>query len=664
MAGCTIVFGEIGHLAQNAALGVAAICGNAGMPSDAVPGLESITEKDSSMMPASPVRGFSLPTIHRNGSAFGGNSKDALFTSDSAEFWRSFKCLPDDCEVKAQLATTEPDEEQPRNPPPEKSTKVHLGKLLRNRGRIGFGTAKALGKFSHFTPVSAPETTAIFEENVGSISKALSEDLEAVGGSYSSFSDSTAPEKESLTNRLLVLNSTLATAEGLNFVGGYAFFKDNCKVEKSAEILQGDGSKAPSMNVLKNGFMNAEKYSNDNPSSSRGKSSSPSDDVAFEFDVETPYQEELSDVNDASDNEESPRGGLRLNAGYSSLEGISVGGKLTRNNILGRNSEIGLSARYSSVRTSYELGYADSDFAGSRFGLATSLFSDKLSAKNFGKGLSLVPFRLGSDGANLLVNRNLGAGLSVIANYRLSKDTFEMTGKGAVCDSAVFGSAFCGEIGKRTTSIASVALTLERKRNVAEGMQSLKLRLAQDISVGGSSSFSRTRVGAEAQFGMGGSWKLSVDAEGGYMTALDKKPIPLFERFYVGESTMRGFDLRGIGPKIQPTGALATEFAAIGGRAYYVARTELSVGIGGVFGTHGVRPSIFMDAGSVFAASKSGLLPGELVSGNSAKPRVAVGVGLALGTPAGKLRIDFAQPISKQYGDRAKMLSISFGARI
>jgi outer membrane protein assembly factor BamA len=75
-----------------------------------------------------------------------------------------------------------------------------------------------------------------------------------------------------------------------------------------------------------------------------------------------------------------------------------------------------------------------------------------------------------------------------------------------------------------------------------------------------------------------------------------------------------------------------------------------------------VQPSLFIDAGSVFGAKENGLLSGEALSGNSAKPRVSVGAGLSLATPVGKLRLDFAKPLVKQPGDRAKIFSISFGA--
>ena len=190
------------------------------------------------------------------------------------------------------------------------------------------------------------------------------------------------------------------------------------------------------------------------------------------------------------------------------------------------------------------------------------------------------------------------------------------------------------------------------------------MRLTQDLAgLGGSTKYSRTRVGGEAHFGVGDGWSLALDAEAGYLAPFGGKPVPLFDRFYIGDTSMRGFDLRGIGPKIRPAVAAANQNVAIGGSAYYVTRAELSLPIGGgIIGNRGLQAHAFVDAGSVFGVRKVILHPGESLLGNSAKPRVAVGVGISFNTPAGKLRLDIAQAVVKQIGDRTKNFSISFGA--
>lgn len=357
----------------------------------------------------------------------------------------------------------------------------------------------------------------------------------------------------------------------------------------------------------------------------------------------------------------APRGGLTVTGGYSAIEGISVGGKISRSHIFGPRDDLSASAHYSKVRTSVQLGYKATSFLGAGIAFAPTLFASRLSATGFGDSIVRRAFSQSARGLNVLVNRKFADGLSATANYRISDDSFRLNEQSAFCDASILGSPICREVGDRTNSILSLALTFGEKVRVAGKTHRFRLRLANDLSVGGSGSFTRTQLSGEAHIGLGSRLSLSFEVEGGYMARTGKDEISLFERFYIGDSSMRGFDLRGIGPKIRPTAAQAGQNVAIGGRAYYVARTELSAKTGGAFR---LQPSIFVDAGSVFLASKERLLPGETVLGNSSKPRVSVGVGLSLNTPAGKLRFDFVKPLVKQEGDRAKLVSISFGTSI
>jgi hypothetical protein len=358
------------------------------------------------------------------------------------------------------------------------------------------------------------------------------------------------------------------------------------------------------------------------------------------------------------------RGGITLSGGYSSVEGISVGGKIVRQNIGGTDREVSAGARYSKVRQLLEIGYADRNFLGGSLGVAPTLFAHRTSAKGFGNGLRSTPFAQSSYGFGIQFSRKFDSNLSLTANYRLSSDAFMMRGKNRACDASFFGSPLCNALGRTTNSLLSAALAFDRRERNGLNMRGYRLRFVQDLGLGGSAPYSKTRLGGEAHIGLGNNWTLMLDAEGGYLTAIGKRDIPLFDRFYAGDTSLRGFDLRGVGPKVRPSGAVHGQNVAIGGRAYYIARAELSGSVGGFFERYGVQPSLFVDTGSVFGANRHRLMPGEMLLGNSAKPRVSAGVGLAMKTPAGTLRVDFARALVKQPGDRTQGFSISFGAAV
>ena len=191
---------------------------------------------------------------------------------------------------------------------------------------------------------------------------------------------------------------------------------------------------------------------------------------------------------------------------------------------------------------------------------------------------------------------------------------------------------------------------------------------------------------------------------------------------------MRGFDIRGIGPRVLRVpyvtdddgnqqladySASSVTDDALGGNAYYLARAELEIPLGSGAREMGLRPSIFIDAGSVFSLTAptladepdgyfiptrnsdgaalcqqtvddvttqvvcpSGSLPDgvtalgtsisafkEVYVGNTAKPRVAIGFGVDWNSPFGPFRINMPYPLLKYEGDDTKTFSFNVGTQ-
>ena len=140
--------------------------------------------------------------------------------------------------------------------------------------------------------------------------------------------------------------------------------------------------------------------------------------------------------------------------------------------------------------------------------------------------------------------------------------------------------------------------------------------------LGGDIRYLRTQAFATKYKSFGG-WILSLHGEGGYIKALQsapgpgRDPIRITDRFF--NSSIRGFDIRGIGPRVvripyDTTGAL-TELDinkdvndAIGGRAFYLARAELEIPVSASVKSMGLRPSVYVDAGSLWSVTKPPLL--------------------------------------------------------
>jgi outer membrane protein insertion porin family len=250
--------------------------------------------------------------------------------------------------------------------------------------------------------------------------------------------------------------------------------------------------------------------------------------------------------------------------------------------------------------------------------------------------------------------------------------------------------------------------------------------------LGGSVKYLRFRANASKYWNLGKNWIFSVSAEGGAIKSLDNRNIAgvddiyLTDRFYLGEPQIRGFDIRGVGPRVirkpyvpitDPNDPTKTIFVvstdrnqwnddAIGGKYYYLAHLELEIPLGSGAKELGIRPSIFVDAGAVWGVkaplpigANGEIPPGqeiplyknaagqtvteakdpatgadntpyttigpfrETFGGNTPKPRIAVGIGFNWNSPMGPFRIDFAKAITKDEFDDLKSFTFNVGTQ-
>lgn len=357
-----------------------------------------------------------------------------------------------------------------------------------------------------------------------------------------------------------------------------------------------------------------------------------------------------------------PRGGIAFSGGYSSLEGPVGTVKIARTNIGAPGRDIRASARYSKIQRLFEFGLADANFMGSKLSLAPTFFYSRSTAVGFDAQSKSAVFRQTARGVNFYAAKPLGRGLRVAANYRYSDEDFLIRQKNARCDVGLHGSPFCNALGRSASSVLSIGVTLDRRNRAVDPSRGFQLRLTPEIAgPGGTSRFARFRAVGTFHHRIGNMLDVSLGMEGGIIEPIGGRTIPLFDRFYIGGGSMRGFDLRGIGPKVVPLKAPVAPPTAIGGRAYYAGRLEFTFRVEGAMQKFGVTPSVFVDAGSVFGASKKELITGEQLIGNSVKPRVAVGFGVSINAGPGKLLFNIAQPVARQAGDRSRKFSVSLG---
>jgi outer membrane protein insertion porin family len=423
------------------------------------------------------------------------------------------------------------------------------------------------------------------------------------------------------------------------------------------------------------------------------------------------------------DIEEKSTGELQLTGGYSSLEKFVLQLAVAQRNFMGKGQELNASVNYSRYARSVQLGFVEPYLFDKQILLGGEIYRRDYNSFNFvggerNKTYSQVSTGIGGRlGFPLTEFVSIGTRYSfVVDEITLNKNTFYTDPDGAdgprglECDPRLAGQYLCDEIGSRVTSAIGYSV-LHDDTDGIRPTRGQRIALSQDFAgLGGDVKYLRSRGSATKYLEVRDGWVVSAHGEGGYIKALTDSPgagrdaIRITDRFFGPQ--LRGFDIRGIGPRVLRTpynadGTLSDEGErasdALGGRAYYMGRLELEFPTSSGIRSLGLRPSAFVDVGSVWSlttpiltdvvaicqsatgtprqvlpndpnpncATGETRIPGirEEFLGNSPKPRLSIGVGVNWVSPFGPFRIDIAKALLSQEGDDTKLFSFNVGTQ-
>ena len=431
----------------------------------------------------------------------------------------------------------------------------------------------------------------------------------------------------------------------------------------------------------------------------------------------------------AVDVEEKATGQLQLSAGYSSLEKFILSASVAQTNFMGKGQEVSAGINYSRYSKSVQLGFVEPYLFDRSILLGGDIYRRDYNSFNYdNNGDRNTTYEQVSTGGGIRLGFpvtefiNFGTRYSLVLNKITLGDVYfdDPDDAGPLGEECIASAYLCDELGKRLTSSIGYSAIFDNTNGI-RATRGHRLVLSQDFAgLGGDVKYIRTRGEGTKYWGLGRGFILSAHAEAGYIHPLQDKPsefndaIRITDRFYGPQ--MRGFDIRGIGPRVlqQPydiTGELDDSddelvSDALGGRAYYMGRVELELPVPSGLRSFGLRPSAFVDVGSVWkltspelrdivatcvpvTANTTGtqfqILPDSTVTtcgptegptgftripgvkesfvGNSPKPRLSLGIGVNWISPFGPLRIDIAKAFLKQEGDETKFFSFNVGTQ-
>jgi outer membrane protein insertion porin family len=425
--------------------------------------------------------------------------------------------------------------------------------------------------------------------------------------------------------------------------------------------------------------------------------------------------------------EEKPTGQLSLSGGYSSLERFVVQLAVSQNNFMGKGQSLDASVNWSQYSRSIEAGFVDPYFMDKSILVGGNLYHRDYRSFNFVDNNRNTTYSQISTGGILRMGFPITEYWSFGGRYNLVQDNVTLDeaqfftdpdGAGPlppVCDPIKAGRYLCDELGKRLTSLIGMSMAYDDTDGI-HPTRGQRLTWSEDFAgLGGDVRYIRSSLNATKYKGFGGGWVFSAHAEGGVIVPLQNAPsadadaVRLTDRFF--DPGLRGFDIRGIGPRVirvpyNTDGTLQTldvnknVVDALGGRAYYMGRLELEFPVSSGLKSLGLRPSVYADVGSLWHVKQPSLLdivnictpldstsgltqklqgpgdpacdptlysiaPGfkEFFLGNSAKPRMSIGIGVNWVSPFGPLRLDIAKAILHQKGDDTKLFSFNVGTQ-
>ena len=335
--------------------------------------------------------------------------------------------------------------------------------------------------------------------------------------------------------------------------------------------------------------------------------------------------------------EEKPTGELQLSAGYSSLEKLIFQGSIQQRNFRGRGQTIGLSLSYSNYSKSAEVSFTEPYVFDRNISLGVNVYRRDYNSFNYLNNSRNTTYKQATTGFQVRAGIPLTEYISAVGSYTFNIDDISLDKTQFFtnrvnptlneCDPLLAGRYLCEALGKRTSSILGLSLiydTLDNRMRPSRGRAASVT--AEFAGLGGSVKYARLRANASQYWPLGKGFIFSIRGEAGAIKSLENRggaatgidDVRLTDRFYLGEPEMRGFDIRGVGPRVirQPivddgagnpvviTDRNQVVDDALGGKYYYLTHFELEIPLGSGAREMGLRPSVFMDIGSVWGVRK------------------------------------------------------------
>ncbi len=339
----------------------------------------------------------------------------------------------------------------------------------------------------------------------------------------------------------------------------------------------------------------------------------------------------------ALDVNEKSTGAFNVGIGYSSYDGLLFDIGIQERNVLGTGNILGINAMVSQEEQQYVLGLTNPYFLDRKLLAGVDLFHTTRDYEDTSS------YQSTTTGGAVRFGWNYTDKLSQVVRYTLKQDE--------VTDVSENASIYIkDQKGQTMVSMIGQDLTYDKRDSRLNPTMGYYLNFGADYAgIGGDTDFFRVNATAIQYFPVLDDVVLSVRADGGRIWGIGQD-VRINNRYFLGDSSLRGFEYGGVGARDKKTGDF------LGGDWYVTTSAEVTFPIG-LPKEMGVKGKLFTDAG--FIGAPDDVNRNDIDYNDSL--RWAAGAGLVWQSPMGTIGIDFAFPIMKENYDETKVFRLNFG---
>lgn len=347
--------------------------------------------------------------------------------------------------------------------------------------------------------------------------------------------------------------------------------------------------------------------------------------------LNTKLRPETSLVDIEIEVEEKPTGSFTFGAGYSSVDRVMGMANVSQRNFLGYAYQLGLSANFGSTRETYNFTFNNPRIFDSSIYGGVDFYKSIRAYSDYDKDAIGSAYKVGT---------SLGENWRTRWIYRLEEANVKNVNEDA-------SSLLKRQEGITVTSSLTSTLAYDSRDNPWDPQKGTSAEWSVEWAGGflkGDSAFLKYGFDFSNYKPLWWEHVLVLHSRIGFVHSMQKREIPVFERYYLGGITsLRGFDSRSVGPVDDETGDV------IGGDKELLFNIEYMFPL---IKEAKVRGVVFYDAGNAWDHGEEYL---------RTKLRTSAGAGIRWFSPLGPLRIEWGYNLDPEPGEDSSQWEFTIG---